>query len=110
MIFMNFNFTRFGPLSSYLKLRNENIGINVAKLNMKEFTNKMDRLKKKESKETVIWNKQDVSENAEAFYNGLNIIVYAFDRDVFWSINRPIIDTDYDLNSDQEPDLLAASD
>ena len=47
MIFMNFNFTRFGPLSSYLKLRNENIGINVAKLNMKEFTNKMDRLKKK---------------------------------------------------------------
>ena len=33
-----FDFTKFGPLSSfYLKLINENIGINIEKLNMNEF-------------------------------------------------------------------------
>ena len=34
----------------------------------------------------------------------------AFERDVFRSINRPLIDADYDSNNDQESDLLAASD
>ena len=38
-------------------------------------------------------------------YNGLNIIVDAFERNVFRSINA-----DYDSNNDQESDLLAASD
>ena len=54
-----FDFTRFGPLSSfYLKLINATIGINVAKLNMKDFKNEIDRLKRTETKKTVIQNKQ----------------------------------------------------
>ena len=54
-----FDFTRFGPLSSfYLKLINATIGINVAKLNMKDFKNETDRLKRTEAKKTVILNKQ----------------------------------------------------
>ena len=54
-----FDFTRFGPLSSfYLKLINATIGINVAKLNMKDFKNEIDRLKRTEAKKTVIQNKQ----------------------------------------------------
>ena len=49
-----FDFTRFGLLSSfYLKLINGNIGINVAKLNMKEFKNEIDRLKRKKAKKTT---------------------------------------------------------
>ena len=49
-----FDFARFGLLSSfYLKLINENIGINVAKLNMKEFKNEIDRLKRKKAKKTT---------------------------------------------------------
>ena len=40
-----FYINRFGPLSSfYLKLVNGNIGVNVAKLNMEEFKNEIDRL------------------------------------------------------------------
>ena len=45
------DFTRFGPLSSfYLKLINGNIGINVAKLNMKKFKNDIDKIKRKKAK------------------------------------------------------------
>ena len=107
----HFDFTRFGLLSSfYLKFINANIGINVAKLNMKEFKNEIDRLKRKKAKkQSYKTNKKDVLENAKAWYNGLNIIVDAFDRDLFRSINHPFIDADYDSNNDQEPDLLAAS-
>ena len=107
----HFDFTRFGPLSSfYLKFINANIGINVAKLNMKEFKNEIDRLKRKKAKkQSYKTNKKDVLENAKTWYNGLNIIVDAFDRDLFRSINHPFIDADYDSNNDQEPDLLAAS-
>ena len=58
----HFNFDRFGPVSSfYLKLINGNIGINVAKLNMKKFKNEIDRLKRKEAKKTTCKkNKEDV--------------------------------------------------
>ena len=46
-----FDFTKFGQVSSfYLKLVNGNIGINVAKLNMNEFKNEIDGLKKKKAK------------------------------------------------------------
>ena len=46
-----FDFTRFRPLSSvYLKLVNGNIGINVVKLKLKEFTNEIDSLKRKKAK------------------------------------------------------------
>ena len=57
-----FNFDRFGSVSSfYLKLINGNIGINVAKLNMKKFKNEIDRLKRKEAKKTTYKkNKEDV--------------------------------------------------
>ena len=57
-----FNFDRFGSVSSfYLRLINGNIGINVAKLNMKKFKNEIDRLKRKEAKKTTYKkNKEDV--------------------------------------------------
>ena len=46
-----FDFTRFRPLSSvYLKLVNGNIGINIVKLKLKEFTNEIDSLKRKKAK------------------------------------------------------------
>ena len=46
-----FDFTEFGPLSSfYLKLMNGNIGINVAKLNMKEVENRIDSLKERKQR------------------------------------------------------------
>ena len=45
-----FDFTRFGPLPSfYLKLISD-IGINVAKLCMKEFENEIERLEKKKTR------------------------------------------------------------
>ena len=54
----DFDITRFGPLSSfYFKLINGSIDINVSKLKLKEFKNELSSLKK-ESKETVIQNKQ----------------------------------------------------
>ena len=60
------DFTRFALLSSfYLKLINGNIGINVAKLNMKKFKNDIDKIKRKKGKKdkkqttiTVTQNKQ----------------------------------------------------
>ena len=46
-----FDFNKFGPLSSfYLKLVNGNAGINVAKLNMNEFKNEIDGLKKRKQR------------------------------------------------------------
>ena len=46
-----FYFARFGPLSDfYLKLINGSIAINVAKLNMKEFKNQIDGLKRNKAK------------------------------------------------------------
>ena len=55
--YFDFNFTRFGPLSSfYLKLMNGDIGINVVKLNMKKF--KKDRYaRKKENKKRAVQKK-----------------------------------------------------
>ena len=45
------DFSRFGPLSSlYLKLVNGNIGVGIAKLNMKEFRDEIKRLKDKKKK------------------------------------------------------------
>ena len=83
-----FDFTKFGPLSSFhLKLVNGNIGVNVVKLNMNEFKNE-----KKPSDKT---NKKDVLENAETLYNGLNIIVDAFERRVFEYGGCPETDADY---------------
>ena len=95
-----FDFTKFGPLSSfYLKLVNGNMGVNVAKLSMNEFINEIDRLKKKKKKKankpSYKTNKKDVLENAEALYNRLNIIVDAFERQVFEYRGRPEIDVDY---------------
>ena len=61
-------FKKTGPLSSiYLKLINENIGINVVKLNIEEFKDEIDKLeKKKAKKESYKRNKKEVLENAKA--------------------------------------------
>ena len=46
-----FDFNKFGTLSSfYLKLVNGNVGINVSKLNMNEFKNEIDGLKKRKQR------------------------------------------------------------
>ena len=97
-----FDFTRFGLLSSfYLKLINGSIGINVARLNTKEFKNEIDRLKRKKAKKmSYKKNKEDVLKNAEALYYGVNIIVDAFDWQVFENKGCLEIDVDYDSTSD----------
>ena len=96
------NFARFGPLSSfYLKLINGSIGINVAKSKLKEFNNKIDSIKRKNAKKQLYkTNKKDVSENTEALYNGLNIIVDAFENWIFESKYCPEIDIDIDTTPD----------
>ena len=94
-------------------MTNGNIVINVAKLNMNVLKNKIDKLKrKKRKKKTVIQkkNKNNVLENAEALYNGLNMIIEAFENWIFESKDRPEIDVNYDLKHDQKSDLLATSD
>ena len=93
-----FDFNKFGPLSSfYLKFVNRNIGISVAKLNMKEFKDKINRLKKKKAKnQPYKINKKEVLDNSEALYDGLEIIIDAFERRVFEYEGRPVIDLDYD--------------
>ena len=46
-----FDFTRFGPLSSFqLKLINGDISINAAKLSIKEFKTEINKLEKKKTK------------------------------------------------------------
>ena len=48
-----FDFNRFGPLTSFcLKLTNRNIGINVAKFNMKKFLKEIDRLKTRKQRKS----------------------------------------------------------
>ena len=96
-----FNFTRFGPLSSfYLKLVNGNIGIDVVKLNIKEFRDEIERTEgKKAKKEPYKTNKKYGLENAEALYDGLKIIVDAFERRVFEYGGCPVIDVDYDSHA-----------
>ena len=80
-----FDFTRFVPLSSvYLKLVNENIGINVVKLKLKEFKNGMNSRKiKKAMNQSYKLNKKHTLKNAEALYNRLNIIMDAFENPIF---------------------------
>ena len=82
-----FEFTRFGPLSSvYLKLVNGSIGINFAKLKLKELKNEIDCLKRKKvKKQSCKINKKCTLKNAEALYNGLNIIMDAFENPIFES-------------------------
>ena len=97
-----FGFNRFGPLSSfYLKLMNGDIGTDVVKLNMKKFKNEIDRLerKRKQKKEPYKKNKEDVLKNPNALYNGLNIIVDAFEKRIFEYEGRPKIDVAYDLDT-----------
>ena len=82
-----FDFNKTGPLSSiYLKLINENTGINVVKLNIEEFKDKTDKLeKKKAKKESYKRNKKEVLENAKALYDGVKIIIDEFEREVWRS-------------------------
>ena len=102
-----FDFTEFGPLSSfYLKLMNGNIGINVAKLNMKEVENRIDSLKRKKAKKsTYKKNKEDVFKSARALYDRMNIIVDAFKRLVFESKHFPDISVDYESDIDDKDDF-----
>ena len=76
-----------GPLSSiYLKLINEDIDINVVKLNIEEFKDEIDKLeKKKAKKESYKRNKKEVLENAKALYDGVKIIIDEFEREVWRS-------------------------
>ena len=96
-----FNFTKFGPLSSfYLKLMNGDIGIDAVKLNMEEFKKEIDRLEKKRAKKKALQkNKEDVLKKANALYNGLNIIVDAFEKGIFEQEGRARIDVYYDLDA-----------
>ena len=95
-----FDFTRFGPLSSlYLKLINGDISTNAAKLSIKEFKNEIDRLEKKENKPRILQKKKDVLKNTNALYNGLNIIVDAFEKQIFEYGGCPKTDVDYDLDA-----------
>ena len=76
-----------GLLSSiYLKLINEDIGINVVKLNIEEFKDEIDKLeKKKAKKESYKRNKKEVLENAKALYDGVKIIIDESEREVWRS-------------------------
>ena len=79
----------------YLKLINGSIGINVEKLKLKEFKNKIDSLKRKKAKKQPYKiNKKDALENTGALYNGLNIIVDAFKNRIIENKYRPEIDVD----------------
>ena len=75
-----FDFTIFGLLSSFhLNLINGSIGINVAKLKLKEIKNETYSLKRmKANKQSYKTKKKHVLENSQALYNGLIIIVDAF--------------------------------
>ena len=92
------DFTRFGLLSSvYWKLVNGN----VVKLKLKEFKNEIDSLKRKTAKkQSYKINKKDTLENAEALYNGLNIIVDTCENRIFESKYRPEFDVDNDATPD----------
>ena len=76
-----------------MKLINGNISIDIGKLNTKDFKNEIDRLKKKKvKKQSYKSNKKYVLENFEALYNGLNIIIETFEKQIFESKYRPEID------------------
>ena len=67
--------------SFYFKLINGDISINTIKLSIKEFENEIDSLKKqKQKKSRTKKNKGDILRNANALYNGLNIIANAFEK------------------------------
>ena len=67
--------------SFYFKLINGDISINAIKLSIKEFENEIDSLKKrKQKKSRTKKNKGDILRNANALYNGLNIIANAFGK------------------------------
>ena len=82
------------PLSSfYLKLINGNIDINITKLNMKDFKNEIGRLKRKKvKKQSYKSNKKYVLEIFKTLYNGLNIIIEAFEKQILESKYRTEID------------------
>ena len=73
----------------------------VVKLKLKEFKNEIDSLKRKTAKkQSYKINKKDTLENAEALYNGLNIIVDTFENRIFESKYHPEIDLDNDATPD----------
>ena len=78
---------------------------------MKEFKYEINRLKgKKAKKQTYKIDKRDGLENAEALYNGLNIIIETYKNRIFESKYRPNIDVDNNLSNNQESDSFSASD
>ena len=80
---------------------NGDISINIAKLSIKEFKNKIDRLEKKKTrKQKYKKNKEHVLQNANALYNGLNIIMDTSEKQIFEYRGRPKIDVDYETSSD----------
>ena len=93
-----FDFNWFGTFSSiYLKLINGNIGINVAKLNIEDFRDEIDRLERtKAKKELYKRNKKEVLENAKALCDGVKIIIDAFERGVIKYGDLLWIDINYD--------------
>ena len=69
-----YSFDKFGWLSS----------CNAAKLNMKEFQDDIERLKNKKTRNDSYEKKiKNVLKNTEALYKGLEIIVNAFEKQVF---------------------------
>ena len=64
---------------------------------MKEFGDEITRLdNKKTKKEPNKRNKKEVLENAEALYDGVDVIVDAFERRVFEYGDRLEVDVNYD--------------
>ena len=81
---MYFNFAWFEPLSSfYFTLINSHIGTNLAKLNMKEFKDQIDWIVRKKAKKLTHKNLKDLFKNAKVLYNGMNVIMDAFQKRVF---------------------------
>ena len=99
-----FNFHEFGPLSSvYLKLADRDIGINVVKIRLKELEDQKNKLRVKKARiEPYKTNKKDVLKNAEALYNGVKIIMDAFENETFGMRYRPSVDVSSDLESDPD--------
>ena len=79
---------------------NGDISINAAKLNIKEFKIEINRLgNKKTKKDPYKKNKEVVLKNANALYKELNIIVDAFEKQIFEYEESSRIDVDYDSDA-----------
>ena len=76
---------------------------------MKEFKDQIDWIVRKKAKKLTHKNLKDLFKNAKVLYNGMNVIMDAFQKRVFVTPQRPDVEVSSESSTDDEDGSIFAS-